>query len=489
VSPAAPAQPEVVATPGARRRWPPAVTLLLGAGFALWGFTIGIDRLSDNSFFTHLATGRLILDHGIPRSDPYSFTAPGEVWVVQSWLASAIFGWIDSWFGASGLRVLMGLLTAGLAAMAWRLTRPAHTLVGRILIVGMVLGVGSSVWAPRPLLFGLLLLTVALLAAERGLDPRWLVPVFWLWVNLHGSFPLGLVALGCLWIGRRADGEAGTTEWRCVQWAIVGTVLGAVNPLGPVLLYFPVRLLGRMDVLREVIEWQSPSFALGWTRLFLVQIIVGVLVLVRRPTYRAAIPLVVFTAAALLGVRNVAVASLVLVPGMAYGLADLGTIRGARRSPAVGVALIGVLVVSLVAARSALATPAYNLESFPVDAVAWINENGLHHAGLEMGSSDTTGNYLELVYGEHAGAFIDDRVDMYPKGAVADLLVLTQGAPRWREVLDRRDVDLMLWGRRQPLTGLMEESGDWRILYQDADWSVSCRRGADLGGTGDLSTC
>ena len=75
--------------------------MVLGVGFAVWGLSIGIDQLSDNSFFTHLATGRLILDHGIPHHDVYSFTAPGEPWVVQSWLASVLYGWIDSWFGVS----------------------------------------------------------------------------------------------------------------------------------------------------------------------------------------------------------------------------------------------------------------------------------------------------------------------------------------------------------------------------------------------------
>jgi len=47
------------------RRWPPTVSLAIGAAFALWGLSIGIDRLSDNSFLTHLATGRLILADGL----------------------------------------------------------------------------------------------------------------------------------------------------------------------------------------------------------------------------------------------------------------------------------------------------------------------------------------------------------------------------------------------------------------------------------------
>ncbi|MGZ4707219.1 MAG: hypothetical protein ACXWBN_00595 [Acidimicrobiales bacterium] len=486
-----PSEVEARPRPPARtkRRWPPVTSLVLGVGFAVWGVSIGIDQLSDNSFFTHLATGRLILANGIPHHDLYSFTAAGEPWVVQSWLASVLYGWIDSWFGVVGLRLLMAALTGALGAMVWRLTRPARSLAGRIVIAGCVLGVGSSVWAPRPLLIGLVLLTIALLVAEKGLDPRWLLPVFWLWVNVHGSFPLGLVALGCLWIGARADGKDGAVELRGLLWGGAGTLLGAVSPLGPVLLIFPVRLLGRMDVLRQVIEWQSPSFSSAWTRLFLIQVVIAVLALVRRPSYRAAIPLVVFTAAALLGVRNIAVASIVLVPGTARGLADLGSIRGDRRSPVNAVAIGVVVLVGALLLSNGLAKPAWQLEAFPVDAVSWLDQNGMHRDDLHMATPDTVGNYLELVYGDQAHAFVDDRVDMYPKPVVEDFVVLLHGAPGWRAVLDRRDVDLVLWERSEPLTNLMAESSDWRIIYSDPSWVVGCRRGTDLGGTGSLATC
>ena len=65
--------------------------------------------------------------------------------MVQSWLASVLYGWIDSWWGGQGLRVLMGLTTAFLAAMTWRLTRPARALVGRVVDRRR----SSSVWAAR----------------------------------------------------------------------------------------------------------------------------------------------------------------------------------------------------------------------------------------------------------------------------------------------------------------------------------------------------
>ncbi len=455
---------------------------MLGAGLTVWAASIGLSRISDNSFMTHLATGRLIWDgRGIPTHDPYSFTAHGASWVVQSWLASILYGWVDRFFGAQGLRVLMGLTTAALGAMTWRLTRPAKTLIGRIVITGMVIGIGTVVWSPRPLLIGLLLMTVALLAAEGGVPPWAMIPVFWLWVNTHGSFPLGLAALGVLWLGRLADKREASVERRCLLWAVAGTVAGAVSPLGPTLLIFPVNLVSRMKVLSNIIEWQSPSFSSGWSRLFLLQVVVAVILLVRRPSYRVAIPLVVFVAAALVSQRNIAVAALVLVPGMAEGFSGVGTLRGDQRSPVSVVLLVAVAVVGALMVSASLSRPPWDLSTFPVAPVAWMARQGIQPDAVRMFSSDTTGNYLELLDGTRAHAFIDDRVDMYPAAVVDDYLKVEHASPGWQHVLDRYHVDVVLWDRSSPLSELISDSARWRVLYQDKSWSLMCRRGAPLG--------
>jgi hypothetical protein len=471
-----------------RRHWPPTLAFVVGLGLTVWGFSIGLGRLSDNSFFTHLATGRFIVGGGgIPTHDIYSFTAKGDPWVVQSWLASVLYGWVDSWWGGQGIRVLMGLTTAFITAMTWRLTRPARTLVGRIVITALVLAVGTAVWSPRPLLIGLAMLVISLVVAEGELPPWVLLPAFWVWVNTHGSFPLGLVALGCLWIGRRADQQDASVELRALLWAVGGTVLGVLNPLGLSLLFFPLHLLGKTKVLQNIIEWQSPQFSSTWARLFLVQVGVAIVLLVRRPSYRAAIPLVVFTAAALLGERNVPVAALVMVPGMAYGFAGVGSLRGKERGPVSVVALVAVLVVAALLTVNDLGQPAYDLSTFPVAAIAWTQQHGLHRPDLRMVTTDTTGNYLELLYGRNAGAFMDDRVDMYPTSVVDDYLVLNRGEPGWEQVLDKHQADLVLWDRTAPIVGLMTASPEWRVLYQDPGSVLLCRRGVALSA--QLGTC
>ena len=187
--------------------------------------------LDDNSLFTHVATGRIIFQSGFPHADPYLFTPHEPSWVVQSWLASIVYWAIVRTWAFAGLLTLTAALTAVLALLVVRLSRPADGFIARALLVIVTLAVGAGAWAERPFMFGLIFLSITLIAADDGLDPRWLVPVMYLWVNMHGSFPLGLLALVLLWLGRRLDREPGTTEWRCLKWAALGTALVGPEPL------------------------------------------------------------------------------------------------------------------------------------------------------------------------------------------------------------------------------------------------------------------
>jgi hypothetical protein len=453
----------------------PSLSALVGGVVAFIGLLIGLGPLDDNSYLTHLATGRIIWDtHHIPRHDPYSFTAFGHPWVVQSWLASAIYGAADKMWGAPGVLIIVALVSTVLAALVWTLTRPAQSLISRLLIVGPLLIIGvDSGWVERPLLFGLLALCLVLLAAEGRLDPRWLILTMWFWVNVHGSFPLGLVAVALLAIGRRLDHQSPSTEIRALKWAALGTLLGAVNPLGPRLLFFPIELLRRQDVLSNVIEWQAPMFVHIGQRAFLVILLLAVVALVRRPSWRAALPVVVFTAASLLGARNIVIASIVFVPGLARGLADIGTLTGEERRPIFRPMAAVLVVAGLLAAVVAASGPVYNLSGYPVAAVTWAEREGLLGPDARLVAQDYVGNYLEARHGTAGEVFIDDRYDMFPETVVNDFLTLNGGAPGWQEVLDRNEASAVLWAVDKPLGQLLAVSPQWRVVYSDEKFLIA----------------
>lgn len=448
-----------------------------GAVVAFFSLLIGLGPLNDNSFLTHLATGRLMWDtHHIPHSDPYTFSAPGKGWVVQSWLASFIYGAADRWWGAAGLIVVIGLAATAVGLLVWTLTRPA-SLLGRLVIVVPLLVIGIDAgWVERPLLFGLIVLGLVLLCAEGRLDPRWLVPAMWFWVNVHGSFPLGLLALAVLALGRYMDAESPARELAALKWAAVGTALGAINPLGPRLLVFPLELLRRQDVLSNVVEWQAPKFTHIGQRAFLAELVLAIVLVARRPAWRTVMPLAVFTAAALLGSRNVVVASIVFVPGLARGLSGLGELTGEERRPIFRPVVATLAALGLLATVVAARGPVFSFNGYPVAAVTWADRNHLLDDDARLVARDFVGNYLEGRYGGRVKVWLDDRYDMFPASVVDDFEILNSGGAQWNEVLERYRATAVLWPTNEALAQLLADSPRWRVVYTDQEFLIALPR-------------
>ncbi|MFL6204124.1 MAG: hypothetical protein ACJ739_02120 [Acidimicrobiales bacterium] len=448
------------------------------------GWVIGLRTLSDNSFLTHLATGRIILDTGaVPSHDAYTFTAHGEPWVVQSWLVSILYGTGEAIGGLTAVRVASAVLTALLAGLGWTLLRPAQGLVVRLALVAMFLVVGVELWAERPFMVGLVCLALTALAMDDRLDPRWLVPIGWVWVNSHGSFPLGLVLLVVAAVGRRLDGAHPAVELRALRWALLGTLLGAVSPLGPRALLFPLELLRQQDVLSHVIEWQAPTFDELGQRVFILQLVVVIVAIARRPSIRSALIVGTFTAAALLGARNLVVASLLVLPASALGFADVGSLRTYDR-PRVA-RLVGVVGVAMALLATAVRLDQRDLDlrRYPIDALAYLEDKGIDTREVRLAAPDIVGNVVDYIYGPQQRVFYDDRFDMFPQDVTDAEVALLQAEPSLRVHLDNFDIDLVFVGASSPSAQLLVGDDAWRSMYVDGRWVLLCRRDAPLGAS------
>ena len=152
---------------------------------------MGIERLSDNSFFWHLRTGQYILDHGIPHRDVFSFSAPGTKWVAQSWLAETAYALLDRAVGPFGIRLLGAVTGAVIGVLAYRLARrhAGERMRAACLTVAALAGL-YTLWSERPLLLGVALFlcviwTVTVPDSLAGRRPLIALPVlFWLWTNV-----------------------------------------------------------------------------------------------------------------------------------------------------------------------------------------------------------------------------------------------------------------------------------------------------------------
>jgi hypothetical protein len=454
----------------------PRFSSAVGAGFAVWGVAIGLIRLHDNSFLTELATGHLILSNGFPHSDPFSFTAHGRPWVLESWLASVLYGWVDDVGGAHGLQLLHAALAVALSLLVWRLTRPANAVIGRILAATAVFVVGTGYWTPRPLLIGLVgLACIVLLSETEGGSPWLAVPVMWIWIQDHGSWPLGLAYLLIRLVARAVDHEPLGRLPSLVGAVAIGILLGAANPYGLRLLAYPLVVLSHHQAFSYILEWQSPSFSDPVNAVFLAEALLALLLAARRRgTLEDALVTVLFVAAACLASRNIPVASLVIVPVLSRGLAGLGSFTADRRTVA---AVGGILVMAVFGALlvdRALQKPGFVLNVYPVVAVAWMQQHGLVPG--RVATQDYVGNFLEYRYGARASAFIDDRVDMYPAAVETASRTLLAGSSGWQSALDRYRIRTVLWQRNLPLGVLVSVSPKWQVVYRDTEWVVAVER-------------
>ena len=456
------------------RRRAPSLESLFVATFALLGLRLGLRALGDNSLFVHLRTGLdLVETWSVPRRDPYSFTAAGDPWVVQSWLASLLYGLAEGLGGFPLVRLLHGAIYAAVAGLLATLARtgaPARTALTSVLVIGL----GVVYWSPRPLAFGILGLALTVWVVESR-RPWWLlIPVVWIWVNTHGSFVLGLgwlvlVAIG-QWLDDGRRGRPAILPW--LGGFLAGLVVACLNPLGPRLLLFPFTVVDRRSAFGHVVEWRSPSFQSPQGLLTLV-CLVGIVVIVARwrPPWRELLPLAVFLFAGLAAQRNLPMAAVVAAPVVGRALARPRAAVAADRAP-LHLALAGALVVlGAVFVAVAAREPAFDLVGYPVEASRLIEP------GSRVATTDVAAGYRILREGAGANVLIDDRVDMYPVRVTEDYLVLLDGRPGALDVLDRYDVEVTLWETDRALHAQLAASERWRRVGERDGWAVWVRAG------------
>jgi hypothetical protein len=450
------------------------------------GAALGARALHDNSFLTHLATGRLILDHGAVHADPYTFTARGAPWVVQSWGASVVYASAERAMGDWAIRGVVALVTGLLLATVWRLTRPAGGLLSRIALMALVGGAQFAAWSARPQIFAFALLAATMLVLVERRSAWWLFGIFAVWINVHGSFPVGIVAVGltslALVIERRESWVRILTTGLA---AVAGSVVGALaSPYGLDLLWFPVKLLGRSAVLKYIVEWRQPSIGDVTTWFAIALAAAAVWSIVRRRAWGWLPLVVVFSALGAWSTRNLVLAAIVAVPAVAPGLKGLGTFppvpsQSWRKAVAGGAAVMVVVLVGIGVSQD------WDLGEYPVAAVDWAQSRHLvANPDVRVVTHDYVGNYLELRYGSRANAFVDDRAELFTLRNTQDyvsLLAPTSRLGDWEGVLDRYRADVVIWtGRSSGLVGALAHSEQWHLGYRDAHWIVACRVSAHL---------
>ena len=256
------------AQPQAAARWTedPAPVIAFGLVFALILFLPPI--LNDGDTLWQIRTGEWILAHAtIPATDLFSFTAVDKPWFAHEWLAETLMALAYKVGGMAGIMVLAAIATGLTAAILLHYLR--RFLPGIYAVLGLIVALSNA--APsmlaRPHLLAwpcLVLWTGGLIAARanRAAPSFWLLPVMLLWVNLHGSFMLGLLLPGAFLLEAMRD--PGVNLRRVfVPWSaftLAAWAVALVNPDGIGGVLFPFHMLG-MKSLAWIGEWEPTDFS------------------------------------------------------------------------------------------------------------------------------------------------------------------------------------------------------------------------------------
>jgi len=472
---------------------PPRFDTVITIFLALAGWHFGLARISDNSFFCHLGTGRWILEHGIPRADPFSFTVAGTPWVAESWLADLLYGILDRRFGPAGVTTMNATAGAAIAALWYRLAlRLSRDRVRAFLITLFSLGASFTMWSPRPLLFGTLafLMLVWIIEAPDsivGRHPLFTIPpLIWVWANIHGSFALAFVYIGLHCLGRWLEGAR---LWSGRERQLIGATIAAfalcfVNPYGARLLTAPIHLLTRHVVLSNVTEWRPPSARSVQGVIYTLWAMVFIGAAVRgfaRIKPRGFVVSLPFLLMGFWAERNIAIAPIASFPVVAGALATSQE-RPAMRVAFNWVALALALMLGGLWTIRARAHAPLDFSKYPVAAMEAVESQGL--LGKRLLTMDSWGDYIILRYGPRQRVFMDDRYDVYPATIADDLESLLNGHGDWLAIVQKYRVDVVVWPSGDSSVKVLEQAAGFNKSYEDRV-AVVLARGLASPATGD----
>ena len=480
---------------------PGTVVSAVALAWALFGIRL---FQIDGDVGRHIRVGRHILSTGeIPRSDIFSHTMIGEPFVPFEWLSEICFAAADRIAGLTGVAVLSALLFAATSLVVYSLVRRLG--VGPLLAsvtaaVSMILQAVHLL--PRPHLFTTLLAAVFLLLLETYRTRRSvvalgvLIPIMAIWTNLHGGFLVGFVLLAVYSLDAWRPGSAVAAN-RVPLALTVGACLIAsfLNPAGPGVWTHSLSYFGMDFLVDQTNEYQSPDFHQLHGKVFLVSILIGLSLLGSgnsRAGFRDLTLFLGWLAAGLMSARNIPLFGVLAVPW--FALWAKSVLASSRDGP-LGTAatrmkefdsrtanveaqisgfiptVVLALILILFAARSGGDRYAFELESFPVRAVAALDELSLHgNVFNEM----PWGGYL-LYARPDIPVFIDGQTDFYGEDLSRDYLRIRHLSPGGLDLLDEYEVDWVLIPPTVPLSQGLALDPRWRLEYEDVVARVYAR--------------
>ena len=485
-----------------------AITVIIG----IFAF-VNTHPIRPHDFWWHLAVGRDILStHSIPEVDIYSYTRLGQPYpsYTMFWLMEVV---LYSVFRAGGpiLIILMQnfLITTAYIVILWICYRRSHSWRTAAFGVLFAAAMGFGNWNVRPQAVTYLLGALVFLGiTEYRQGKKWLwlalIPfVMIVWVNSHGSFPIGLALIGC-WLGDEAWEilvyriRKGGWDFKPIIPGVVCILTAAaaclVNPRGIGIITYLGGMAQNITVQNNILEWMPPTLSSLEGGIFYVGLMLLAVLLAISPRRSNFFEVITFMLFGLLGIkyiRGVIWFGLILAPVLALHLAEIFKQMGwgklpTRQTASIRrlnliflVALAGMAFISLpwfkdlfpfVPAKKGL----ISVET-PIQATQFILDN---HLSPQVFHDMAFGSYLMWAAQPDYKVFVDSRIELYPEEIWDDYWSITSAQSNWKTLLNQYQVNtLMLEPEKQALLiAAARSSPMWELVYDGKDAVIFKRK-------------
>ena len=460
--------------------------------------SLGYTEMAGSDMWWHVAAGRELCQTGtLFMVDDWSYTEQGRDWWQQEWLSDVIyFIWADR-LGVETLvywKWLVIIATFTLLQLA--LARSSGSHLAGFICAGVAVAIAAPFLDVRPHLYTLLNFCLLLYLLLRRRPVVWLLVLqFVIWVNLHGGFFFGLMALGILLFPWSEFSLASLRSAFLIGLACL--LAAALNPSGFGTFFYPLKYaFDESSPFRQLAEWLPPS-APGGIRspLFFVfqwAPVLALLYAVPQVRKRTGVP---WEGIALTGLTlAMALTSRRFIPLFAISLAVL-------LAPLVGLLaarLRGQLWTTLLAGCALLiagwrmlpyplqAAPAFHYlvaeYNYPVDLINFTQANGLRG---RVFAYYNWGGYLHWRTDGALKVYIDGRADtLYDAQTYNNYVAVMRTSPDWIARVEATGAEYVMWphGRwqgREKLRQLLG-TGRWRALYRDSQGWLAVRVDVEL---------
>lgn len=481
------APPETSAPPG--RIWLP-FHVTLAATILLVTFFLCGQSIADPDIWWHLRNAQILVQqHHWMRADQFSYTVTGTPWVNSEWLSELAFYGFWRLAGVAGLFcgyvLIVNLLMVGILTLAYEVS---GSIKASALATGFSVLLCVVNFGPRTILFGwaclIALMFVLWKLLRTGDAPLWTVPlIFLLWVNLHGSWLIGLVVFAILAGSGFVSGTWGKVvaeRWTPVQrrkLLLTGAAIIPIlfiNPYGYKGVFYPFDLAYRQKLnVSHVVEWASVNFHEGRGKVVYILLLAILLLALagRRKWKLAEVGLVVFALyTSITYVRFLFPAAILIAPVLARQMDFMPAYdRKADKSwlnALFSAALLGIVLWRWPSAKKLNKELA---EKMPVAGLQYIQAHLKPHERI----------FNHYMYGgwmiwnqPSVPTFIDSRTDIFEyKGVLADYLDAI-GLKNSLAIVDRYHANYIFFpSKDDPFTYLLRHVKGWHTIYDDG---VSC---------------